>query len=132
MCFPGRGAHISGDMCFPGRGTHITRDMCFPGRGTHITRDMCFLGRGAHIARDMCFLGRGAYITRDMCFPGRGHLSLGTNVCVAQVGGHISLGIQNVRCFLHSGYKRHKLTRSYTPLHELYVDINPEDFTLSL
>ena len=105
-------------MCVFQVGEHIAlRDMFFPGRGTHITRDMCFPGTGTHITRDMCFLGRGAYITRDMCFLGR---------------GHISLGIQNVWCFLHSGYKRHKLTRSYTPLHVLYVDINPEDFTLSL
>ena len=91
----------------------------------------------------MCLLGRGTHITRDVCFPGRGHISLGfcvsqvakhisLGICVSQVGEHISLGIQNVWRLLHSGYKRHKLTRSYTPLHVLYVDINPEDFTLSL
>ena len=84
-------------MCVFQVGEHIAlRDMCFPGRGTHITRDMCFPGRETHITRDMCFLGRGAYITWDMCFLGRGHISLGTNVCVSQVGEHISLGIQNV------------------------------------
>ena len=107
--------------------------MCVSQVGEHIAlRDMCFPGGGTHNTRDMCFLGRGAYITRDMCFPGRGHISLGTNVCVSQVGEHISLGIQNVWCFLHSGYKRHKLTRSYIPLRVQYVDTNPEVFTLSL
>ena len=80
----------------------------------------------------MCFAGRGTHITRDMGFPGKGHILLGTNVCVSQVGEHISLGIQNVWRVLHSGYKRHKLTRSYTPLHVQYVDINPLSQSLSL
>ena len=90
--------------------------MCFPGRGTHITRDMCFSGRG-HKSLGICV----SQVEE--------HISLG--ICVSQVGEHISLGIQNVWRLLHLGYKRHKL-RSYTPLHVLYVDINPEDLTLSL
>ena len=46
--------------------------------------------------------------------------------------GVISQSFLNLSHLLHSGYKRHKLTTSFTPLHVLYVDINQEDFTLSL
>ena len=43
--------------------------------------------------------------------------------------GVISQSFLNLQRLL---YKRHILTRSYTPLHVQYVDINREDFTLSL
>ena len=46
--------------------------------------------------------------------------------------GVISQSFINLWCLLHPGYKRHKHTRSYTPLDVLYFDINPEDFTQSL
>ena len=64
-------------------------------------------------------------------------LSMADNYMYAMRYSHRSVGVisqsfLNLWHLLHSGYKRHKHTRPYTPLHVLYVDINPQDFTLSL